>query len=136
MSLRAGYLSFLIQGALGRCQTITCACELDKLFVDLDWGDQRACIEETGVGREGEGDELGLSYQREKKSKTNQAYRETDDVRSASSLASRLLLQHLTTTIAALVLAFLRSSLTLVILTLLQSLSQDSPTLSSPPNES
>ena len=33
---------------------IACARELDKLFVDLDWGDQRACIEETGVGREDE----------------------------------------------------------------------------------
>ena len=57
--------------------------------------------------------------------------RETDDVRSASSLAAGLLLQHLTTTLVSLILAFHRSfSLTLIILaslpllTFLQSLSQ------------
>ena len=57
--------------------------------------------------------------------------RETDDVRMASSLASGAILQHLTTSITCLLLAFLRSfSLTLVILAtvpllvLLQSVSQ------------
>ncbi|KAJ2933006.1 hypothetical protein H1R20_g4086, partial [Candolleomyces eurysporus] len=43
--------------------------------------------------------------------------RDTDDVRHASSLASGLLVQHLTTTITCLILAFIRSwALTLVIL--------------------
>jgi ATP-binding cassette subfamily B (MDR/TAP) protein 1 len=43
--------------------------------------------------------------------------KETDDIRAASSLASGFIIQHLTTTIASLVLGFLRSySLTLVIL--------------------
>lgn len=43
--------------------------------------------------------------------------KETDDIRAASSLASAFLIQHLTTAIASLILAFLRSySLTLVIL--------------------
>ncbi|KDR66454.1 hypothetical protein GALMADRAFT_1152567 [Galerina marginata CBS 339.88] len=57
--------------------------------------------------------------------------RETDDVRTASSLAPGMVLQHLTTTLAALALALSRSySLTLVILsavpllTLIQGLSQ------------
>jgi ATP-binding cassette, subfamily B (MDR/TAP), member 1 len=43
--------------------------------------------------------------------------RETDDVRQASSLASGLLIQHLTTSLTCLVLAFVQSwALTLVIL--------------------
>ena len=58
-------------------------------------------------------------------------YRETDDVRMASSLASGMIIQYLTTCIACLVLAFIRSwALTLVILSavpilmLIQGLSQ------------
>jgi ATP-binding cassette subfamily B (MDR/TAP) protein 1 len=57
--------------------------------------------------------------------------KETDDIRAASSLALGFLIQHLTTTIASLVLAFVRSySLTLVVLSslpiliVLQSISQ------------
>ncbi|KAJ2913175.1 hypothetical protein MD484_g7239, partial [Candolleomyces efflorescens] len=57
--------------------------------------------------------------------------RDTDDVRHASSLASGLLIQHLTTTLTCLILAFLRSwALTLVILSavpllvLIQAISQ------------
>jgi len=58
-------------------------------------------------------------------------YRETDDVRMASSLASGMIIQYLTTCIACLILAFMRSwALTLVILSavpilmLIQGLSQ------------
>ncbi|TFK17892.1 hypothetical protein FA15DRAFT_675726, partial [Coprinopsis marcescibilis] len=58
--------------------------------------------------------------------------RETDDVRQASSLASGLLIQHITTTLACLILAFIQSyQLTLVILStvpvlvIIQALSQN-----------
>lgn len=59
----------------------------------------------------------GALVEFELSSRSNNSNRDTDDVRNACSLSSGLIVQHLTTTIACLILAFLRSwALTLVIL--------------------
>jgi ATP-binding cassette subfamily B (MDR/TAP) protein 1 len=76
---------------------------------DLEWFDRNMEVDlEDGDGDKGAIGAGGLMAK---------FARETDDVRMASSLAAGATLQHLTTTIACLLLAFVRSfSLTLVIL--------------------
>ncbi|KAL5520889.1 HST6 [Sanghuangporus sanghuang] len=77
---------------------------------DMEWFDLKMGAEESDVHFEGEGP-IGAGGLMAKFN------RDTDDVRMASSLASGMLLQYLTTCIACLVLAFMRSwALTLVIL--------------------
>lgn len=90
---------------------------------NLEWFDRNMAVDvEDGTGDNGAVGAGGLMAK---------FSRETDDVRLASALASGATVQHVTTTIACLLLAFLRSfSLTLVILAtipllvLLQGLSQ------------
>ncbi|KAL5514601.1 hypothetical protein ACEPAG_1917 [Sanghuangporus baumii] len=77
---------------------------------DMEWFDLKMGAEESDVHFEGEGP-IGAGGLMAKFN------RDTDDVRMASSLASGMLLQYLTTCIACLVIAFVRSwALTLVVL--------------------